>query len=103
MKSICLPVANAILRAYAAEMAELISHAANQRGVHSVKCRLHAREKEVITCNALAGLSMITSIAWQLGETESAVFHLLNHSVQEFRASGIPPQLFSESMGGQSK
>lgn len=98
MKSPCLQIANAILRTHSADMAELISRSMGIDGVYSLRTNLHAREKNVIASNTLAGLSMITSIAWQLRENELATFHQLSAATQQFRESGLLPSLFNEEV-----
>ncbi|EPC5614840.1 hypothetical protein NFB56_07685 [Yersinia ruckeri] len=77
MKSLCLQIANAILLTYMTDMGELTRRAIEKNGVLTLKANLHAREKKAITSNTIAGLSMITAIAWQLGENELATFHQL--------------------------
>ncbi|HDL8468873.1 TPA: hypothetical protein PXR37_000779 [Yersinia enterocolitica] len=96
MKSPCLQIANAILRTHMTDMGELTRRAIEKNGVLSLKANLHAREKKAITSNTIAGLSMITAIAWQLGENELATFHQLNTATQKFRESGVLPPLFNE-------
>ncbi|HHH0224951.1 TPA: hypothetical protein ACPZMN_003942 [Yersinia enterocolitica] len=98
MKSPCLQIANAILRTHMADMGELTRRAIEKNGVFSLKANLHAREKKSIASNTLAGLSMITAIAWQLGENELATFHQLNAATQQFRESGVIPQFFNEEV-----
>ncbi|HDL8321907.1 TPA: hypothetical protein PXQ90_001677 [Yersinia enterocolitica] len=98
MKSPCLQIANAILRTHMTDMRELTRRAIEKNGVLSLKANLHAREKKAITSNTIAGLSMITAIAWQLGENELATFHQLNTSTQQFRESGVIPQFFNEEV-----
>ncbi|ANI30018.1 hypothetical protein PL78_09320 [Yersinia entomophaga] len=98
MKSICLPVANAILRTYTAEIAELNLCASDKGEAFSFNPHLRAREKEVITCNAIAGLTMITTIAWQLCGSELNAFHQLSAALQEFKTSGIAPQPFNDEV-----
>ncbi|HDL8512345.1 TPA: hypothetical protein PXR53_003612 [Yersinia enterocolitica] len=96
MKSPYLQIANAILRTHMTDMGELTRRAIEKNGVLSLKANLHAREKKAITSNTLAGLSMITAIAWQLRENELATFHQLNTATQKFRESGVLPPLFNE-------
>ncbi|CNF50276.1 hypothetical protein [Yersinia mollaretii] len=98
MKSPCLQIANAILQTHSADMAELINRSVGKNGIYSLRENLHAREKKAITSNTIAGLSMITAIAWQLGENELATFHQLNAATQQFRESGVIPQFFNEEV-----
>ncbi|HDL7463481.1 TPA: hypothetical protein PXN49_004134 [Yersinia enterocolitica] len=98
MKSPYLQIANAILRTHMADMGELTRRAVEKNGVFSLKANLHAREKKAITSNTIAGLSMITAIAWQLGENELATFHQLNTATQQFRESGVLPPPFNEEV-----
>ncbi|HEN3370365.1 TPA: hypothetical protein ACSJ9T_001642 [Yersinia enterocolitica] len=98
MKSPCLQIANAILQTHSADMAELINRSVGKNGIYSLRANLHAREKKAITSNTIAGLSMITAIAWQLGENELATFHQLNAATQQFRESGVIPQFFNEEV-----
>lgn len=98
MKSPCLQIANAILQTHSADMAELINRSVGENGIYSLRANLHAREKKAITSNTIAGLSMITAIAWQLGENELATFHQLNAATQQFRESGVIPQFFNEEV-----
>ncbi|CNH75324.1 hypothetical protein [Yersinia bercovieri] len=98
MKSPCLQIANAILQTHMADMGDLTKRAIEKNGVFSLKANLHAREKKAITSNTIAGLSMITAIAWQLRENELATFHQLNTAMQQFRKSGVIPQFFNEEV-----
>ncbi|CFV26785.1 Uncharacterised protein [Yersinia enterocolitica] len=98
MKSPCLQIANAILQTHMADMGELTRRAIEKNGVFSLKANLHAREKKTISSNTLAGLSMITALAWQLRENELATFHQLNAATQQFRESGALPQPFNEEV-----
>ncbi|EOI6866772.1 hypothetical protein ACMVR0_002861 [Yersinia enterocolitica] len=98
MKSPCLQIANALLQTHSADMAELISRSMGKDGIYSLRTDLHDREKKVITSNTLAGLSMITAIAWQLRENELATFHQLSAATQQFRESGVLPQPFNEGV-----
>ncbi|CNI06966.1 MULTISPECIES: hypothetical protein [Yersinia] len=98
MKSPCLQIANAILQTHSADMAELINRQVGKDGIYSLRTSLHAREKKAITSNTLAGLSMITAIAWQLRENELATFHQLNAATQQFRESGALPPPFNEEV-----
>lgn len=98
MKSPCLQIANALLQTHSAEMAELISRSMGKDGIYSLRTNLHDREKKVITSNTLAGLSMITAIAWQLRENELATFHQLSAATQQFRETGILPPPFNEEV-----
>lgn len=98
MKSPCLQIANAILRTHITDMGHLAHHTIEKNGVLSLKTNLHAREKKAIASNTLAGLSMITAIAWQLGENNLATFHQLNIATQEFRESGVLPQPFNDEV-----
>ncbi|HGP3735333.1 TPA: hypothetical protein ACP7HF_002839 [Yersinia enterocolitica] len=98
MKSPCLQIANAILQTHMVDMGELTRRAIERNGVFSLKANLHAREKKTISSNTLAGLSMITAIAWQLRENELATFHQLNSATQKFRESGVIPQFFNEEV-----
>ncbi|WP_145542747.1 hypothetical protein [Yersinia frederiksenii] len=98
MKSPCLQIANAILQTHSADMAELINRSVGKNGIYSLRTNPHAREKKAITSNTLAGLSMITAIAWQLRENELATFHQLNACVAAFRESGVLPQPFNEEV-----
>ncbi|MEQ9721161.1 hypothetical protein ABQG65_08160 [Yersinia alsatica] len=98
MKSPCLQIANAILRTHMTDMGELTRRAIEKNGVLSLKANLHAREKKAITSNTIAGLSMITAIAWQLGENELTTFHQLNTATQKFRESGVLPQPFNDEV-----
>ncbi|EKN6222670.1 hypothetical protein DVQ50_08195 [Yersinia enterocolitica] len=98
MKSPCLQIANAILRTHSADIAELINRSVGKDGIYSIRTTLHHREKNSIASNTLAGLSMITAIAWQLRENELATFHQLNTATQKFRESGVIPQFFKEEV-----
>lgn len=98
MKSPCLQIANAILQTHRADMAELINRSVGENGIHSLRTNLHAREKKAITSNTLAGLSMITTIAWQLRENELATFHQLSSATLQFRESGVLPPPFNEEV-----
>lgn len=98
MKSPILQIANAILRTHMTDMGELTRRAIEKNGVLSLKANLHAREKKAITSNTIAGLSMITAIAWQLGENELTTFHQLNTATQKFRELGVLPPLFNEEV-----
>lgn len=98
MKSPCLQIANAILQTHMADMGELTRRAIEKNGVFSLKANLHAREKKTISSNTLAGLSMITAIAWQLRENELATFHQLNSATQKFREFGVLPLPFDEEV-----
>lgn len=98
MKSPCLQVANAILKTHSADMAELINRSVGENGIYSLRTNLHAREKKAITRNTLAGLSMITAIAWQLRENELATFHQLSSATLQFRESGVLPPPFNEEV-----
>ncbi|WP_174634926.1 hypothetical protein [Yersinia thracica] len=98
MKSPCLQIANAILQTHMTDMGELINRQVGKDGIYSLRTSLHAREKKAITSNTLAGLSMITAIAWQLRENELATFHQLNAATQQFRESGVPPQSFNDEV-----
>ncbi|WP_246273013.1 hypothetical protein [Yersinia kristensenii] len=55
-------------------------------------------KKKTISSNTLAGLSMITAIAWQLRENELATFHQLNSATQKFRESGVLPLPFNDEV-----
>lgn len=98
MKSPCLQIANAILQAHMTDMGELTRRTIEKNGVFSLKTDLHAREKKAIASNTIAGLSMITAIAWQLRENELATFHQLNIATHKFRESGVLPPLFNEEV-----
>ncbi|EMK7712519.1 hypothetical protein V9P72_004088 [Yersinia enterocolitica] len=98
MKSPCLQIANAILQIHRADMAELINRSVGENGIYSLRTNLHAREKKAITSNTLAGLSMITTIAWQLRENELATFHQLSSATLQFRESGVLPPPFNEEV-----
>ncbi|WP_145592618.1 hypothetical protein [Yersinia bercovieri] len=98
MKSPCLQIASAILQTHMADMGDLTKRAIEKNGVFSLKANLHAREKKAITSNTIAGLSMITAIAWQLRENELATFHQLNTATQQFRESGVLPHPFNEEV-----
>ncbi|WP_227726222.1 hypothetical protein [Yersinia proxima] len=98
MKSPCLQIANAILRTHSADIAELINRSVGKDGIYSIRTTLHHRERSSIASNTLAGLSMITAIAWQLRENELATFHQLNTATQQFRESGDLPPLFNEEV-----
>jgi hypothetical protein len=98
MKSPCLQIANAILRNHMIDMEELTRRAVEKNGVLSLKANLHAREKKALTSNTIAGLSMITAIAWQLRENELATFHQLNAVTQQFRESNTLPPQFNEEV-----
>ncbi|EKN4744099.1 hypothetical protein SIN34_002148 [Yersinia enterocolitica] len=98
MKSPCLQIANAILRTHSDDIAELINRSIGENGIYSLRTNFHAREKKAITSNTIAGLSMITAIAWQLRENELATFHQLNTATQKFRESGVLPPLFNEEV-----
>lgn len=79
-------------------MADLASRSVEKNGLFALRTELHHREKEAITNNTFAGLSMITAIAWQLRENELATFHQLNTATQQFRESGLAPQSFNEEV-----
>ncbi|MDA5536456.1 hypothetical protein HB976_14570 [Yersinia mollaretii] len=98
MKSPCLQIANAILQTYRADMAKSFSRSVEKNGLFAYRSDLNRREKKSIASNTLAGLSMITAIAWQLGENELAAFHQLNTATQQFRESGVLPQFFNEEV-----
>lgn len=98
MKSPCLQIANAMLQTHIVDMAELTARTLSKHGIYSLRTNLHAREKNVIASNTLAGLSMITAIAWQLRENELATFHQLSAATQQFRESGLLPSLFNEEV-----
>ncbi|ENY7402741.1 hypothetical protein [Yersinia enterocolitica] len=98
MKSPCLQIANTLLQTHSADMAELISRSMGKDGIYSLRTNLHDREKKAITSNTLAGLSMITTIAWQLRENELATFHQLNAATQQFRESGVLPSPFNDEV-----
>ncbi|AKP32139.1 hypothetical protein [Yersinia aleksiciae] len=95
MTSLCLQIANAILRTHMVDMAELTRRAIEEDGLFSLRSGLHDREKEVIFRNTIAGLSMITSIAWQLRENELVTFHQLSTELKKFSESGVLPPLFN--------
>lgn len=98
MKSPCLQIANAILQTHRADMAESFSRSVEKNGLFAYRSDLNRREKKTITNNTLAGLSMITAIAWQLRENELATFHQLNAATQQFRESGVLPPPFNEEV-----
>ncbi|MDN0093902.1 hypothetical protein [Yersinia rohdei] len=98
MKSPCLQIANALLQIHSADMAELISRSVGKDGIYSLRTNLNVREKRAITSNTLAGLNMITAIAWQLRENKLATFHQLNAATQQFRESGTLPPPFNEEV-----
>lgn len=98
MRSPCLQVANAILQTHRVDMADWLSRTTADTCFYSHLASRHIREKEAITGNLLAGLGMITAIAWQLRENELATFNQLNAATQQFRESGVIPQFFNEEV-----
>ncbi|MCB5320044.1 hypothetical protein LH413_21395 [Yersinia massiliensis] len=79
-------------------MAESFGRSVEKNGLFAYRSDLNRREKKAITSNTLAGLSMITAIAWQLRENELATFHQLNTATQQFRETGRLPPPFNEEV-----